>query len=122
MNAEYSPVRRFSAFVEVPVRWLQPQGFSAHTSVRAVPESVWLSDVTAGFKFAAIASEGTYFTFQFKSYLPPQATLRKVWARTTTALSLRCSCTISFQPIHDEGQVGRLAPHRRIGGSSDYRV
>jgi hypothetical protein len=29
MNVEYSPQRRFSAFVEVPIRWLQPQGFQA---------------------------------------------------------------------------------------------
>ena len=29
MNVEYSPHRRFSAFVEVPIRWLQPQGFQS---------------------------------------------------------------------------------------------
>lgn len=29
MNLEYSPQRRFSGFVEVPIRWLQAQGFQS---------------------------------------------------------------------------------------------
>jgi hypothetical protein len=74
MNVEYSPHRRLSAFVEVPIRWLQPQGFLTAPG----PPSMFppfsnqsgLSDVQAGFKFAAVTSEGTYLTFQFKSYFP----------------------------------------------------
>jgi hypothetical protein len=74
MNVEYSPQRRFSAFVEVPIRWLQPQGFlpapPANMGFLPFSNQSGLSDVTAGFKFAAVASEGTYLTFQFKSYFP----------------------------------------------------
>jgi hypothetical protein len=65
MNAEYSPHRRFSAFVEVPIRWLQAQG-----TPQAFPNQDGLGDVMAGFKFAAVATESTYLTFQFKSYFP----------------------------------------------------
>jgi hypothetical protein len=74
MNVEYSPHRRFSGFVEVPIRWLQPQGFQSipPASLGFLPFSnqSGLGDVTAGFKFAAVASEGTYLTFQLKSYFP----------------------------------------------------
>lgn len=74
LNLEYSAHRRFSAFVEVPIRWLQPQGFKSAppASLGFLPFSnqSGLGDVTAGFKFAAVASEGTYVTFQFKSYFP----------------------------------------------------
>src|SRR5271165_4669281 len=53
MNVEYSPQRRFSAFVEVPIRWLQPQGFLPGSGTFS--SHAGLSDVTAGFKFAAVA-------------------------------------------------------------------
>ena len=70
MNVEYSPYRRFSAFVEVPIRWLQPQGFQPIPPFPAFSNQSGLSDVTAGLKFAVVASEGTYVTFQFMSYFP----------------------------------------------------
>ncbi|MGA8873508.1 MAG: transporter [Candidatus Acidiferrales bacterium] len=70
MNVEYSPYRRFSAFVEVPIRWLQPQGFQPIPLFPAFSNQSGLSDVTAGLKFAVVASEGTYVTFQFMSYFP----------------------------------------------------
>ncbi len=75
MNVEYSPQRRVSAFVEVPIRWLQPQGFQPIPPLPTSPFGAFsnqsgVSDVTAGFKFAAVASEGTYVTFQLKSYFP----------------------------------------------------
>jgi hypothetical protein len=70
MNVEYAPHRRFSAFVEVPIRWLQPQGFQSIPPFPAFSNQSGLGDVTAGLKFAAVATEGTYLTFQFKSYFP----------------------------------------------------
>jgi hypothetical protein len=74
MNVEYSLHRRFSAFAEVPIRWLQPQGFlpvpGPPSMFPPFSNQSGLSDVQAGFKFAAVASEGTYLTFQFKSYFP----------------------------------------------------
>lgn len=69
-NVEYSPRRRFSAFVQVPIRWLQPQGFKSVPPFPGFSNQAGLSDVTAGLKFAVVASEGTYLTFQFQSYFP----------------------------------------------------
>ena len=70
LNAEYSPHRRFSVFVEVPIRWLQPQGFQTIPLLAGFANQSGLSDVQAGFKLAVVASEGTSLTFQFRSYFP----------------------------------------------------
>jgi Putative MetA-pathway of phenol degradation len=70
LNAEYSPHRRFSAFVEVPIRWLQPQGFQSIPPFPAFSNQTGLGDVIVGFKFAAVATETTYLTFQLKSFFP----------------------------------------------------
>jgi hypothetical protein len=70
IDGEYSPQRRFSGFVEVPFRWLQPQGFLSIPPFPGFPHESGISDVMAGLKFAAVASERTYVTFQFKTYIP----------------------------------------------------
>ena len=70
LNAEYSPHRRFSGFVEVPIRWLQPQGFFPIPPFAPFSNQSGLGDVMAGIKLAAVATESTYLTFQFKSYFP----------------------------------------------------
>jgi len=51
----------FSVFVELPVRFLDPD-VNANTA--------GLADMNAGFKFAMIAEPDTYFTFQFRTYIP----------------------------------------------------
>jgi hypothetical protein len=119
MNVEYSPHRRFSGFVEVPIRWLQPQGFLAAPG----PPSLFtpfsnesgLSDVTAGFKFAAVASEGTYLTFQFKSYFPSGDASKGLG---TNHYSVEPSLLL-YQRLSSrftvEGQIGDWHP---IGGSA----
>ena len=122
MNAEYSPAFGDSRHLsEVPIRWLQPQGFSDHTSVsRPFSNQSGLSDVTAGFKFAAIASEGTYLTFQFKSYFPSGDASKGLG---TNHYSIEPSLLLYHKLSSRftlEGQVRRLAPDRRIGGRSDY--
>jgi hypothetical protein len=115
MNAEYSPVRRFSAFVEVPIRWLQPQGFLAIPPFPGFSNQSGLSDVTAGFKFAAVASEGTYVTFQFKSYFPSGDASKGLGTNhysiePSLLLYRKLSSRFTF-----EGQVGDWHP---IGGSA----
>ena len=67
--AEYAPKgnARFSAFVEIPFRWLQPQGPG---STPAFPNGAGISDVTAGLKFALIASSSRYLTAQLTSFFP----------------------------------------------------
>jgi len=123
MNLEYSPQRRFSAFVEVPIRWLQPQGFQPlpPASLGFLPFSSQsgLSDVTAGFKFAAVATESTYLTFQFKSYFPSGDASKGLG---TNHYSVEPSLLL-YQKLSSrftlEGQIGDWHP---IGGSSGVPV
>jgi hypothetical protein len=123
MNVEYSPQRRFSGFVEVPIRWLQPQGFQPlpPASLGFLPFSSQsgLSDVTAGFKFAAVASEGTYLTFQFKSYFPSGDASKGLG---TSHYSVEPSLLL-YQQVSNrftlEGQMGDWHP---IGGSAGVPI
>jgi hypothetical protein len=125
MNAEYSPVRRFSAFVEVPIRWLQPQGFFGTPPGNLPPGATTfgnqsgLSDVIAGFKMAAVASEGTYLTFQFKSYFPSGDASKGLGTNhysiePSLLLYHKLSSRFTF-----EGQVGDWHP---IGGSAGVPI
>jgi hypothetical protein len=52
---------RFSAFVNVPVRFLNPEQNADHSG---------FSDLDAGFKFAFIHSPDQVATFQFRTYAP----------------------------------------------------
>ena len=75
LHGEYAPIKRFSFFAQVPVRWIQPQLTVAVVSPTAVPpfpnvNSAGLSDFSAGFKLAAVASSNQYLTFQFQAYFP----------------------------------------------------
>ena len=62
---EYALNRRFSAFVEVPFRWIQPQGV-----VVRFPNGAGISDVQAGLKMPMLASSRHYLTAQLLSYFP----------------------------------------------------
>jgi hypothetical protein len=123
MNLEYSPQRRFSAFVEVPIRWIQAQGFQPlpPASLGFLPFSnqSGLSDVTAGFKFAAVATESTYLTFQFKSYFPSGDASKGLG---TNHYSVEPSL-LMYQKLSSrftvEGQIGDWHP---IGGSAGVPV
>jgi len=119
MNAEYSPQRRFSAFVEVPIRWLQPQGFQTLPAFAPFSNQSGLSDVTAGIKFAAVATEGTYLTLQFKSYFPSGDASKGLG---TNHYSVEPS-VLAYHRFSDrwtlEGQVGDWHP---IGGSAGVPV
>jgi len=119
MNVEYSPHRRFSAFVEVPIRWLQPQGFQSIPPFPAFSDQSGLGDVTAGFKFAAVASEGTYLTFQFKSYFPSGDASKGLG---TDHYSVEPSL-LMYHSFSDrwtlEGQIGDWHP---IGGSAGVPI
>jgi hypothetical protein len=73
MHGEYAPKKFLSFLVDVPVRWMQPMGFDPATlSSEEVGfgDHGGLSDVSAGFKLAALASERQYLTFQFVGTFP----------------------------------------------------
>jgi hypothetical protein len=72
---EYAVNKRFSAFVEIPFRWIQPQGVAPFTlnnggTAPAFPNGAGISDVQAGLKFAMLASSRHYLTVQLLSYFP----------------------------------------------------
>ncbi len=78
-QVEYAPIRRFSFFTEVPIRWIQPQSFipgtgdvaqGMHTGLPSFSNQSGISDVRAGFKLAVTASSNHSLTFQFKAYFP----------------------------------------------------
>jgi hypothetical protein len=119
LHAEYSPHRRFSVFVEVPVRWLQPQGFQPIPPLAGFSNQSGLSDVQAGFKLAAVASEGTSLTFQFRSYFPSGDASRGLG---TNHYSIEPSLLL-YRNLSSrftlEGQVGDWHP---IGGSAGVPI
>jgi hypothetical protein len=61
---EYAPAQRFSGFVEIPFRAINPD-------VNANAEG--LGDVNAGFKYAFVYTPETVMTFQFRTYAPSGA-------------------------------------------------
>src|SRR5208283_3530911 len=69
-QVEYAPIRRFSVFTEVPIRWIQPQSFIPGTGTPTFSNQSGISDVRAGFKLAVTASSDHSLTFQFKAYFP----------------------------------------------------
>jgi len=120
MNVEYAPKRRFSVFAELPVRWIQPQGNATTSAVLSSTVPVFgnqsgLSDVQAGFKLAAIASEKTYLTFQLRGYFPSGNASKGLGTNhysiePSLLLYQRLSTRFAF-----EGQIGDWHP---IGGSA----
>jgi Putative MetA-pathway of phenol degradation len=119
-NVEYAPVRRFSLFTEVPVRWIQPQGF-VQTPFNFAPfgNQAGLSDVQAGFKFAMLASYNHYLTFQFRTYFPSGDSSKGLG---TNHYSIEPS-VLYYQKLTDrmsvEAQLGDWHP---IGGSAGIPI
>lgn len=70
LNAEYAPHSRFSFLVELPVRWLQPQGFKAVPPFPGFSNQSGLGDVRAGVKAALVAAEDRDLTFRLHAYIP----------------------------------------------------
>ena len=62
--SEYAPVKHFSAFVEVPVRFINPTLVSNYKG---------FGDVNVGFKYAFVAETDRFYTFQTRLYAPTGA-------------------------------------------------
>jgi hypothetical protein len=108
---EYALHRRFSAFVEVPFRWIQPQG----PPVTGFPNGAGISDVQAGLKFAMLASSRHYLTAQLLAYFPSGDSRSGLG---TNHYSLE-PALLYYQRLSErfeiEGELGGWLP---IGGSS----
>ena len=123
-QVEYAPIRRFSFFTEVPIRWIQPQSFipgtgdvaqGMHTGLPPFSNQSGISDVRAGFKLAVTASSDHSLTLQFKAYFPSGDGSRGLGtAHYTVEPSL-----LYYQRLSDrwavESQIGGWLP---INGSS----
>jgi len=119
VNVEFAPIRRFSIFTEVPIRWIEAEGPATPVGTGPgaghFPNQGGLSDVTAGFKLAAFASESTYLTFQFTGYFSSGDALKGLG---TNHYSVE-PAVLLYHRISDrlrlEGEVGDWHP---IGGSA----
>ena len=64
---EYAFDPKFSLFTELPVRFVD---YTSLPGLPALGSANGFSDMTAGFKYAFVAEEDEYLTFQFKTYIP----------------------------------------------------
>jgi hypothetical protein len=58
---EWAPISRFSGFIEMPYRWIDPV---------ANPNQNGIGDINAGFKFAVLYEPDQVLTLQLRTYLP----------------------------------------------------
>jgi len=71
MRGEYAPKKFLSFLVDVPVRFIQPQGFVSTTPpTAAFGDQGGLSDISVGMKWAALARTKEYITFQLIGTFP----------------------------------------------------
>ncbi len=66
LHLEYAPHRRLSFFAEIPERSIQFTPVGAGS----IPSASGFGDFRAGFKFALLAAENRYVTFQMRAYFP----------------------------------------------------
>jgi Putative MetA-pathway of phenol degradation len=67
LHVEYAPTRRVSILVEIPARWIQ---FTPSPGTGDLANGAGLGDFRAGFKYALLAGENRYLTFQMRAYFP----------------------------------------------------
>jgi len=114
-RGEYAPVSRFSAFFELPLRWLQPQGFQAVPPFPAFGSSSGVGDVRFGVKLGLIASDQRSLTVQLRAFVPSGDASKGLGTNHSAfepALLYREQVTSRFGI---EGQIGDSHP---IGGSA----
>jgi hypothetical protein len=113
LTGEFAPAKRLSFLVDVPLRWIQPQAFVAGSG--SFTNQGGISDVQAGFKFAAVAAHREYLTFQFVASFPSGNSTEGLG---TAHYSVMPSL-LYFQRVTDrfsfEGQLGDTHP---IGGDT----
>jgi hypothetical protein len=71
LRGEYAPKKFFSFMLELPLRAIQPVTFDPNTVTNGhYGDQSGPSDISAGFKLAALASDRRYVTFQVVSTFP----------------------------------------------------
>ena len=115
---EYAVNRRFSAFVEIPFRWIQPQGVAPKSPTfpaPAFPNGAGISDVQAGLKFAMLASSRHYLTAQLLSYFPSGDSRSGLGTNHYSVEPALLYYQRLSERFEIEGELGGWVP---IGGSS----
>ena len=117
---EYAPRgnSRFSTFVLVPFRWLEPQGVAAPGSPGATvafSNGAGISDVEAGVKFALLASPTRYLTAQLTSYFPSGSASHGLGTNHWSLEPALLYYQRFSQKFELEGELGGWLP---IGGSA----
>lgn len=73
VQGEYAATDRFSAFAELPIRWLQPQSFAANSvppGRSSFGNQSGISDLRAGVKLALFDTPEQMLTAQVKAFFP----------------------------------------------------
>ena len=70
VNAEYAAGKSVSGFLQIPFRWIQPVFIPSATRTPDLFSGGGISDVQAGLKFGAIASETRSLTLQLRADFP----------------------------------------------------
>ena len=70
LNAEYTPGKSVSGFLQIPYRWIQPIDVPSTTRTPDLLSGSGISDVQAGLKYGAIAQETRNLTFQLRADFP----------------------------------------------------
>ncbi len=117
---EYAPKgnSRFSTFILVPFRWLQPQGVAVPGSpgaTAAFSSTAGLSDVEAGVKFALLASSSRYLTAQLTSFFPSGSASHGLGTNHYSLEPALLYYQRFSQKFELEGELGGWLP---IGGSA----
>jgi Putative MetA-pathway of phenol degradation len=114
--AEYAPTSRFSAFVQLPIRWLQPEGvISSPVPTQAFLSSAGIGDVQAGVKVAMLAMPKAYVSGQFKAYFPSGASVQGLGTNHYSIEPAILYYGRLSERFELEGEIGGWVP---IGGSA----
>lgn len=70
LNAEYSPIKSFSGFLQLPYRWIQPFFLPSTTRTPDFSSGSGISDLQLGLKYAPIATDTRILTLQLRTDFP----------------------------------------------------
>jgi hypothetical protein len=110
---EYGFADRVSVYGELPIRWIQPQGFLPDTG--SFPDQSGLSDVRAGLKWALVAEDSSYVTLQLQGNFPTGDGLKGLGTEHFSFEPALLFNQALSDMVNLEGQFGAVLPS---GGSN----
>jgi hypothetical protein len=113
LNLEYAPIQRLSFFADVPERAVQ---FTS-TVGGNINNAGGLSDFVAGLKFALVASEQTYITFEFAAFMPTGSASRGLG---TNHYSVQPMLLLNHRLTEHVNLLGQFGDFHPLGGSAGF--